>query len=171
MSVVKMSWQYTKQDESCKNVMTIYKTRPNHQNLYGLFHKEKTYRTTRVGSVGNYVTSPCGTRCAILAPPNNTTNATQKTALPTMTLCRWSHHLPPPNCPTFRLHFSRESLWRQFLTCKVGELGHNEDATDVFPVLAQNHEAVTIPRKVVVGWDYFSSHQCPIPVPGGSWIQ
>jgi len=38
-----------------------------------------------VGSVGNYVTSPCGTRCAILAPPNNTTNATQKTALPTLT--------------------------------------------------------------------------------------
>jgi hypothetical protein len=31
------------------------------------------------------VTSPCGTRCAILAPPNNTTNATQKTALPTLT--------------------------------------------------------------------------------------
>jgi hypothetical protein len=38
-----------------------------------------------VGSVGNYVTSPCGTRCAILAPPNNKTNATRKTALPTLT--------------------------------------------------------------------------------------
>ena len=31
------------------------------------------------------MTSPCGTRCAILAPPNNKTNATQKTALPTLT--------------------------------------------------------------------------------------
>jgi hypothetical protein len=36
-----------------------------------------------------------GTRCAILAPPNNTTNATQKTALPTMTVCRRFHKLPP----------------------------------------------------------------------------
>jgi hypothetical protein len=38
-------------------------------------------------------------------------------------------------------------------------------------VLAQNREAGTIPRQVVVGWDYFSSHQGPIPGTGGSWIQ
>jgi hypothetical protein len=64
-------------------------------NPYGLYHNEKTYHTTLVGSVGNYVTSPCGTRCAILAPPNNTTNGTQKTALLTMTVCRQFHKLPP----------------------------------------------------------------------------
>jgi hypothetical protein len=146
----------------------VYRT---FQDTYGLFHIEKTYRWSHVGLVGNYVTSRCGTRCAILAPPNNTTNATQKTALPTMTLCRRFHKLPPLHSPTHWLHFSRKSPWRQFLYCKVGECGQNEGTPDVFPVLARNREAGTIPRQVVVGWDYFSSHQGPIPVTGGSWIQ
>jgi hypothetical protein len=104
------------------------------------FHVFRTYRTTLVGSVGNYVTSPCGTRCAILAPPNNTTNATQKTALPTMTVCRRFHKLPPLNSPTHWLHLSRESPWRQFLNCKVGEFGQNEDATAVLRMLAQSDQ-------------------------------
>jgi hypothetical protein len=75
--------------------------------LYGLFHNEKTYCWSHVGLVGNCVTSRCGTRCAILAPPNNTTNATQRTTLPTMTVCCQFHKLPPLHSPTHWLHLSR----------------------------------------------------------------
>jgi hypothetical protein len=41
-----------------------------------------------IGSVENMLTSPCCIQAGILAPPNNTRNSTQKTALPTMTVCR-----------------------------------------------------------------------------------
>ena len=56
------------------------------------------YRRSHVGSVENMLTSPCCIQAGILAPPNNTTNATQKTALRTMTVCHRFDKLPPLNC-------------------------------------------------------------------------
>jgi hypothetical protein len=44
--------------------------------------KNISYNARRLSTVENYVTSPCGTRCAILAPPNNTTNANHDSVSP-----------------------------------------------------------------------------------------
>jgi hypothetical protein len=67
------------------------------QKFYGWFYGGG-FRTYHVGSVENEVTSPSCIQAGILAPPNNMMNATQKMALPTMTVCHQFDKLPPLNC-------------------------------------------------------------------------
>jgi hypothetical protein len=137
------------------------------KRIIQFFH---TYRTTLVGSVGNYMTSPCGTRCAILAPPNNTTNATQKRhCRPWQCVTNFTNFHPLPRL--YSSTFGSRVHQRRHFALNIAEVSCHEDPTALLQMLASSDQAETVPRQVAHGWDLLSSNQGPVSHCGDAWLQ
>jgi hypothetical protein len=94
------------------------------------------------------LTSPCCIQAGILAPTNNMTNTTQKTALRTMTVCHRFDKLPPLIYPITPYILAHLLTGEDILAVLIGEISHNEDASNVLPVLAGSQQAAMVPGQV-----------------------